>query len=91
MLRQADLPVAMGTEHRDRIAQEFGQALPLFSEIAYDTEEPLRDVYEVVPNWRQNEEASAAYGMSVMEYIIDGMPRFISRMEGYMHLGRPLN
>ena len=84
MLDQADLAVAMGTEHRDRISRDFDCRLPLFSEVAYDTEEALRDVYEVVPDWRTNEAAAVEYGRSVMAYIVDGMPGFVRRMDGFM-------
>ena len=84
LLEQADLAVAMGTEHRDRIEEAFGRRLPLFSEIAYDKVEALLDVYEVVPDWRRNEAAATAYGCSVMDYIFDGMPGFVGRMGSYL-------
>ena len=79
-LEAADLPVAMSTDHREKIAEQFGRHLPLFSEIAYGSEEPLRDVDEVVPNWRNNEAAAQEYAISVMDYIFDGMPCFLDRM-----------
>ena len=85
----ADLAVAMGTEHRARIAQDFDRCLPLFSEIAYGTVEALRDVDEVVPDWRRNKAAAAAYGRSLMDYIFDGMPGFLGRMDDFMAARRP--
>ena len=84
MLEAVALPVAMGFEHRDAIEQDFGRRLPLFSEIAYGTEEALRDVWEVVPDWRDNEAEAAAYGCSVIDYIHDGMPGFLRRMQNFM-------
>lgn len=86
MLEDADLAVAMGTEHRHRINQEFACRLPLFSEVAYGTEEPLRDVHEMVPDWRNNEAAASAYGWSIMDYIFDGMPNFITRMPSFVEV-----
>ena len=83
MLDEADLAVAMGTEHRHQIIQIFNCRLPLFSEIAYGTEEPLLDVCEVVPDWRNNEAAAIYYGGSVMDYIFDGMPNFITRLHSF--------
>lgn len=82
-LGAADLAVAMGTEHRDKIADRYGVRLPLFSEIAYGTVEPLLDVFEVVPDWRQNEAEAAAYGCSLMDYIFDGMEGFIANMGAF--------
>ena len=82
-LGAADLAVAMGTEHRDKIADRYGVRLPLFSEIAYGTVEPLLDVFEVVPNWRQNETEAAAYGCALMDYIFEGMEGFIANMGAF--------
>ena len=80
-LTKADVPVAMGTEHREQVAQIFGREIPLFSQIAYATEAPLLDVWQVVPDWETNIEAAATYAREVMDYIIDGMPGFISTVE----------
>lgn len=84
MLDKAELPVAMGLEHQEVIERDYGRRLPLFSEVAYGTVEALRDVWEVVPDWRNNEEASAKYGCSVIDYIHDGMPGFLKRMDGFI-------
>lgn len=84
MLEAAALPVAMGFEHRNAIQRDFGRRLPLFSEIAYGTEEALRDVWEVVPDWQNNEAEAAAYGCSLIDYIHDGMPGFLERMPEFL-------
>jgi len=84
MLEQASLPVAMGTQHRDMISDQFGLEIPLFSEVAYDTVEALKDVDEVIPDWRNNWDAATEYGCSVMDYIFDGMPGFLKRMNHYL-------
>ena len=84
MLDTCDLAVAMGFEHRDRIGETFGLDLPLFSEVAYGTQEPLLDVHEVVDDWRNNIEQAGTYGRSVMDYIIDGMPGFTDRCRGFV-------
>lgn len=84
MLEETTLPVAMGLEHQEIIERDFGHRLPLFSEVAYGTVEALRDVWEVVPDWQNNLEASAEYGCSVIDYIHDGMPGFLERMGGFI-------
>ena len=84
MLDEADLAVAMSTEHRHQIDQIFNRRLPLFSELAYGTEEPLLDVCEAVPDWRNNEAAVVSFGGSVMDYIFDGMPNFITRVRWFV-------
>lgn len=89
ILRGCDLAVAMGFEHRDRVSADFGVDLPLFSEVAYGTREPLLDVHEVVEDWRNNEVEAARYGRFVMDYIIDGMPDFIDRCRDFTAPVRP--
>ncbi len=84
MLEDTALPVAMGLEHREIIERDFGHRLPLFSQVAYGTVEALRDVWEVVPDWQNNLEASAEYGCSVIDYIHDGMPGFLERMDDFI-------
>ena len=74
----------MGLEHQEAIEREHQRRLPLFSEIAYGTREPLRDVWEVVPDWRNNMAASARYGCSVMDYIYEGVPGFLDRMNRFI-------
>ncbi len=86
MLDEAGLAVAMGIEHRHQLNQKFICRLPLFSEIAYGTEEPLRDVDEMVPDWRNNDAAAGAYAWSVMDYIFDGIPNFITRMHSFVQV-----
>ncbi len=81
MLADADLAVAMGLEHRDFVARIFGYQLPLFSEIAYQGIDPMPDVEDVVPKGQVNSSVASAYAKSVMTYIFNGMPGFVSRME----------
>jgi len=78
----------MSTDHQAGILQDFDRAIPLFSEIAYNTKEPLRDVNEVVPDWRVEHDKAVTYGCSVMDYIFDGMPGFISRIPAFMDAGQ---
>lgn len=80
MLADSDLAVAMGLEHRALVARIFGYQLPLFSEIAYKRVDALADMDDVVPDWRLNPEAAMAYVRRVMNFIFDGMPGFVSRM-----------
>lgn len=83
MLDEADLAVAMDLDHKRQVADTHTHRLPLFSEIAYGTEESVQDVCDMVPDWRNNEVAASAYGRSVMDYIFDGMPGFITRMHSF--------
>ncbi len=88
MLDEASLAVAMGIEHRQQLIGKFDRRSALFSEIAYGTEEALRDVCEVVPDWRNNDAAASAYVRLVIDYIFDGMPGFVERMHEFIRHDR---
>ena len=79
LIASADLAIAMGSEHQVRARKEFHRHIPMFSEVAYGTTEPLKDVFEVVTNWEEDLVAATEYGTWVMSYIVEGMPEFIRR------------
>lgn len=79
MLRGADLAVAMGAAHQVQILDKYGMRLPLFSEVAYDEVNPLPDVWEAVPDWRNNLDKAVPYAQEVIDYICDGMAGFVAR------------
>ena len=84
-IETATLIVALGAEHQLRLKSEFGHNAPLFSQLAYGSIEPLRDLYEVVPNWKINAAAAEEYGVWVMNYIIDGMPTLAERLPEFFN------
>ena len=69
ILKAADHPIAMDHPHQKTIAERFGAQIPLFSQFAYGRDQPMPDVYEVVPDWRNNEKEAIAYGHEVMDFI----------------------
>ena len=80
MFSGADLVVAMDIAHQNAIQQQFGVLPPLFNQVAYGTDTAMPDVDEMIPDWRQNEEAARAYCHSVMDTISLGMGGFIRRL-----------
>lgn len=84
ILTAADLTIAMGFDHRDRIDLRFGRRVPLFSEVAFGVERPLPDVWEVVPDWRTNEVAARRYGEEVIDTIVDAMPKLVRRLDRFL-------
>lgn len=80
-LQAADLKIAMDVEHQSRIQDLYKVDVPLFSSIAYGTNEPLPDVCDMVPNWRVNKTEAKAYGQQVMQYIFDGIPGIVEHLQ----------
>jgi protein-tyrosine phosphatase len=83
MLAQTDLAVAMGLDHQAFLHQQFGYQAPLFNQICCGKLEPILDTWEAVPNHQHNYAATAAYGMSVVDYICAVMPYFIANVEQF--------
>jgi len=80
LLERAEVPVAMGLDHRLFIRRHFGRDVLLFRELCCGIEEPVLDVHEAVPDWQRNPEAARAYVLSVIEFIWTAMPAFLARL-----------
>ncbi|TLY17000.1 MAG: hypothetical protein E6K69_02925 [Nitrospirae bacterium] len=80
LLHGADIPVAMGLDHRDFIRKHFHRDVPLFNQICYQKEEPILDIHEAMPDWPPNREAAREYVVSTIAYIWDAMPTFLARL-----------
>lgn len=80
ILDGADLAVAMSLDHREFIRRHFRREVLLFNQVCYQREEPMLDVHEAIPAWNLNLETSHAYVRSVVDYIWDAMPAFITRI-----------
>jgi protein-tyrosine phosphatase len=80
LLKGADLVVAMSTDHQDFIKREFGREVPLFSQVASHTFEPILDVHEVIPDWETRIPEARDYILSVVERIWTAMPLLVTRL-----------
>jgi protein-tyrosine phosphatase len=84
MLRQTNLAVAMGLDHRAFLWEQFGYEAPLFNQICFGRAEPILDTWEAVPNYQHDPAAMAAYGMGVIDYICEAMPFFIANVADFI-------
>jgi protein-tyrosine phosphatase len=80
MLDEADLVVAMSSEHRDALKQRFGIDAPLFVEACGFGAEPLPDVDEAVADHRDNPAAVAAHVAKTIDRIIELTPHLVTRI-----------
>ena len=67
----------MGRDHQAFIWREFGVHAPLFNELAYDTQEPVLDLHEAVPQWQEQPRIAHEYVRGVISHIWEGMPRLV--------------
>ena len=84
MLNRADLSVAMGLDHCDSIRETFDREVPLFNRVALGKDEPIKDIWEIVPNWGSDEEGRRTYALYVVDTIWNTMPDFIGNMDDFM-------
>lgn len=84
MLEAVDLPVAMGVDHQDFIQENFGREVPLFNKVALGKDEPIKDIWEVVPSWDTDEDGRRTYALYVVDTIWNTMPKFIANMGGFV-------
>lgn len=82
MLDEADLVVAMSTEHQRELAERFGRAdVPLYTELAGYAAEPLPDVDEAVPDFRTDVAAARRHVHRTIDRILMLAPAFAARLE----------
>ena len=84
LLAETDLVVAMGLDHRAFLEEHFGQQSRLFNQICTGQETAVLDVWEAVPDWRENEQAGQSYTVSVVDHIREAMPTFLKNVERYL-------
>jgi hypothetical protein len=70
----------MGLNHRTFIRHVYGRETLLFNQVCYQREEPILDVGEAIPNWRENLPAARDYTLSVIDYIWEAMPILQERL-----------
>jgi protein-tyrosine phosphatase len=80
LLDGVTLPVAMGLNHHEFIRQHFNREVRLFNEVCFRTREPILDLHEAIPDWQRNLDAAHGYVISVIDYIWDTMPIFLTTL-----------
>ena len=72
--------VAMDRNHQAWIRGEFGREVPLFNHVCYGIDQPILDVHEIIPDWRDQPDQSRDYLRLVIDHIWDGVPHLLDRL-----------
>ena len=83
LLDDADLPVAMSLDHQIHVREQFGLEIPLFNRVCFGRDEPVLDLGERLPNWREEPDAAEAYVLQMVDTIWDAIPGFKAHMDDY--------
>lgn len=80
LIERASLTIAMGRNHQEWIRQEFRRNVRLFNHFCYHLDQPILDIHETIPDWRDQPESSREYLHFVIEHIWDGVPHLIEHL-----------
>lgn len=84
ILADADLVVAMSTDHRDFIKKTFGVTPVLFMEVAQGKAEGILDINEALPDYRENREGSKVYIQGVVDLIFGNREAFLENLPNFI-------
>jgi protein-tyrosine phosphatase len=88
ILSASDLVIAMSTDHQAFLVDTFQYRAPLFNEICHGRSEPLLDIWEAIPTWETDLDATRNYAFQVMEYIWASIPYLLENLGTYLRVER---
>ena len=80
ILESADVPVAMGLDHRDFVREHYRRDVRLYNEICFERPDPVLDIGEAIPNWYLRPQTAVDYALSVVDYLWETMPTFLAHL-----------
>jgi hypothetical protein len=86
LLRRSDLVIAMSTDHQSFLLDTFQYRARLFNDVCYGRLEPLLDVWEAIPSWETDHDATRNYVSHVMEHIWGSAPALLQNLETYLQV-----
>ncbi len=81
LIEEADLVVAMSTDHVEFIRERFGRPVPLFLEACGLEPAALPDIEDVVADYRTNAAAVDAHVRMTIDRIIEFVPALALRLD----------
>jgi protein-tyrosine phosphatase len=85
----ADLVVAMGTDHLDYIQKTFGKRVPLYMEIVTGRSEGVPDNWEVIPDHKNKPDENRAYIYATVDMIFNNAAAFAKNMQAFLPKPKP--
>lgn len=80
ILAQQDLVIAMSTDHKEHLRKMFHHEAILFYEASHGEARAFPDLWEVVPDYLTNKDASREYLRKAVDIIYDSMPLIFERL-----------
>jgi len=80
ILKEQDIVIAMSTDHKDILHRRFSTPSHLFFEAAYGETRGFPDLWEVVPDYATNIQASRDYVRKAVDIIHETMPHLLARL-----------
>lgn len=83
ILEDADIAIAMSLDHQAHVAEHFGRQIPLFNRVCFGRDDPLLDIGEHFPNWKEVPDEVNAYAIKMVDTIWDAIPSLIRNLPDY--------
>ncbi len=80
ILAEQDIVIAMSTDHKEHLRKMFNRDSVLYYEISHGEARAFPDLWEVVPDFRTNKDASREYLHKAVDIIYDSMPLILQRL-----------
>lgn len=80
LIEETAVVIAMGRNHQAWIRGEFGREVPLFNHVCYGIDQPILDVHEIIPDWRDQPDQSRDYLQFVINHIWAGVPKLLDHL-----------
>ena len=80
LIEATTVVIAMGRNHQEWIRGEFGREVPLFNHLCYGIDQPILDVHEIIPDWRDQPDQSRDYLQFVINHIWAGVPQLLDHL-----------
>jgi len=80
ILAENDLVIAMHTDHRDFLRDNFGHKAILFYEASHGEPRPFPDLVDVYPDWRDRPGDSRKYIYESVDAIVGAVPLILRRL-----------
>lgn len=85
IIKENDLIVAMGENHKLFLKENFDLDVPLFNEIAYNHQTGLLDNNEINYDWNDTDLEYHEYNQAVVKYIHNSIPYFYANLHKFNH------
>ncbi|MFW5852816.1 MAG: hypothetical protein ACOCUR_02200 [Nanoarchaeota archaeon] len=81
IIKENDIIIAMGEDHKEFIKNKFGIDALLYNEVALGDKSGILDIHEQYPDWFKEPEKAEIHIENTLDHIYSTMPKFIENAQ----------